>query len=76
MGAALAANTGEAGAMHRVVCFAVLRHSGKPASTGGAARLRNQFSVRQRSPKGWVISYRASAALVNPVFWRWCSANS
>ncbi|RCL21047.1 diguanylate cyclase, partial [Pseudomonas sp. AFG_SD02_1510_Pfu_092] len=29
MGAALAANTGAAGAMHRVVCFA-----GEPAPTG------------------------------------------
>ncbi|PTU50305.1 diguanylate cyclase [Pseudomonas plecoglossicida] len=31
MGAALAANTGEAGAIHRAACFA-----GKPAATGAA----------------------------------------
>ncbi|TXI05074.1 MAG: diguanylate cyclase [Pseudomonas monteilii] len=37
MGAALAANTGAAGAMHRVGFFA-----GKPAPTGYADRLRIQ----------------------------------
>ncbi len=39
--AALAANTGVAGAMHRVVCFAA-----KTAPQGYAARWRNQFSAR------------------------------
>ncbi|TLP63625.1 diguanylate cyclase [Pseudomonas mosselii] len=35
MGAVSAANTGEAGALHRVACFA-----GKPAHTGGALVFR------------------------------------
>ena len=51
VGAALAANTGAAGAMHRVGFFAA-----KAAPTGYAGRLRIQFSTRQRSPKGWAIS--------------------
>ncbi|AJG14241.1 hypothetical protein RK21_02733 [Pseudomonas plecoglossicida] len=40
MGAALAANTGAAGAMHRVGFFAA-----KAAPTGYADRLRIQFST-------------------------------
>ncbi|SPO56095.1 protein of unknown function [Pseudomonas sp. JV551A1] len=57
MGAALAANTGAAGAMHRVGFFAA-----KAAPTGYGDRLRVQFSVRQRSPKGCAISHRYCAA--------------
>ncbi len=46
VGAALAANTGAAGAMHRVGFFAA-----EAAPTGYADCLRIQFSKRQRSPK-------------------------
>ncbi|AZL67849.1 hypothetical protein EJA05_08890 [Pseudomonas oryziphila] len=35
----LPANTGRAGAIHRATCFAVVRHSGKPAPTGIAPLL-------------------------------------
>jgi len=52
VGAALAANTGEAGARHRVGFFAA------EAAPTGTHRLRIQFSARQRSPKGWVISHK------------------
>ncbi len=52
VGAALAANTGVAGAMHRVGFFAA-----EAAPTGYADCLRIQFSKRQRSPKGWAISH-------------------
>ncbi|SPO52698.1 protein of unknown function [Pseudomonas sp. JV551A1] len=45
MGAASAANTGAAGAMHRVGFFAA-----KAAPTGYADRLRIQVSMRQRMP--------------------------
>ncbi|QKK94742.1 hypothetical protein GEV38_01350 [Pseudomonas sp. 13159349] len=45
VGAALAANTGAAGAMHRVGFFAA-----KAAPTGYADRLRIQVSMRQRMP--------------------------
>ena len=55
MGAALAANTGAAGAMHRVGFFAA-----KAAPTGYAHCLRIQFSTRQRSPKDWAISLRGT----------------
>ncbi|SPO54402.1 Diguanylate cyclase (modular protein) [Pseudomonas sp. JV551A1] len=63
MGAALAANTGAAGAMHRVGYFAA-----KAAPTGYEDRLRIQLSVRQRGPKGWAISY---SALSRPVISLW-----
>ncbi|KGK26131.1 hypothetical protein GT93_15300 [Pseudomonas plecoglossicida] len=53
VGAALAANTGAAGAMHRIGFFAA-----EAAPTGYADCLRFQLSTRQRSPKGWVISHR------------------
>ena len=67
MGAALAANTGAAGAMHRVGFFAA-----KAAPTGYEDRLRIQLSVRQRSPKGWAISHsdrsQAAAPLASATF--------
>ncbi|SPO53274.1 Diguanylate cyclase (modular protein) [Pseudomonas sp. JV551A1] len=51
MGAALAANTGAAGARHRVGFFAA-----KAAPTGYADRLRIRLSTLQRSPKGFQLS--------------------
>ncbi|GLO32105.1 hypothetical protein PPUN12996_41630 [Pseudomonas putida] len=57
MGAASAANTGAAGAMHRVGFFAA-----KAAPTGYADCLQFQLSTRQRSPKGWAISHKSSAS--------------
>jgi hypothetical protein len=58
----LPANTGKAGAIHRVACFAGKSGRRTAAPTGYAERLRNQFSARQRSPKGWVISYTTAQA--------------
>ncbi|SPO56380.1 protein of unknown function [Pseudomonas sp. JV551A1] len=49
--AGMPANTGVAGAMHRVRFFAA-----KAAPTGEAGCLQLQLSARQRSPKGWMLS--------------------
>ncbi|SPO52768.1 protein of unknown function [Pseudomonas sp. JV551A1] len=57
MGAALAANTGAAGGMHRVGFFAA-----KAAPTGYADCLQFQLSTRQRSAKGWAIYHGLSLA--------------
>ncbi|PPB13721.1 hypothetical protein EGJ22_07975 [Pseudomonas sp. p99-361] len=54
----LPANTGVAGASYRAGFFA-----GTPAPTQGASRLRIEFSSRQRSPLGCVISHNGSRRL-------------
>ncbi|PYB97597.1 hypothetical protein DMX12_17975 [Pseudomonas sp. MB-090624] len=54
----LPANTGVAGARHRAGFFA-----GTPAPTQGASRLRIEFSSRQRSPLGCVISHNGPRRL-------------
>lgn len=57
VGAGAPANTGAAGAMHRVGFFAA-----KAAPTGYADCLQFQLSTRQRSPKSWAISHKSGAS--------------
>ncbi|NIF28560.1 hypothetical protein F3J44_19520 [Pantoea sp. Tr-811] len=48
VGAGLPANTGEAGAMHRVACFAAVRRLDKPAPTGpGRSERSSRWAAKQ-----------------------------
>ncbi|MFK3771224.1 hypothetical protein [Pseudomonas sp. NPDC089406] len=46
--------TGAAGAMHRVVCFAVIPHFGKPAS----AEAKVEYSAHKKASLRWLFCGR------------------